>query len=177
MKTTFSRLAFAAALSLGVALPAAAQQQQRGDYRQEQGQRQRQDPRQRLDQRVAQLTQRLRLNQGQATQVRRILEQEQARMQQFRGSRDGQRQGQDRARQGGDGQRRQGGSDAQRRQGFEQMRALRQQTDQQIERVLNRTQLAEYRKLRDERGQWGRGQRGEGRQGQGHQQGQGSRSR
>jgi hypothetical protein len=169
MKTTFSRLAFAAALSFGVALPAAAQQQQHGQYRQEQGQGQRQDPRQRLDQRVAQLTQRLRLNQGQATQVRRILEQEQQRMQQFRGSRDGQRQGQDRARQGGD--------DAQRRQGFEQMRALRQQTDQQIERVLNRTQLAEYRKLRDERGQWGRGQRGEGRQGQGRQQGQGSSSR
>ena len=154
MKTSFSRLTFAAALSLAAALPAAAQQQGPDGPRQEQGARR--DPRQRLEQRVAQLTQRLQLSADQATQVRRILEQEQQQMQQFRASR-----GEDRGQQGGD--------DAARRQGFEQMRAVRQQTEQQLERVLSPTQLAEYRKLREERGQRGgqRGERPRGDQGQG----------
>ena len=148
MTTSFSRLAVAAALAAGVAFtsPAAAQQQGHDRPRQEQGQGRRMDPAQRLERRVQQLTQRLQLSSAQAAQVRGILQQEQRQFAQFRGSRgEGRAQGQQR-----------GGDDAQRRQGFEQMRAVRERTEQQIERVLNRTQLAEYRQMREQREQRGR---------------------
>ena len=167
MTTSFSRLAVAAALAAGVAFASPATAQQQGTERPRQGQEQgrRMDPAQRLERRVQQLTQRLELSSAQASQVRGILQHEQQQFAQFRGAR-----GEGRAQ----GQR--GGGDAQRRQGWEQMRAVRERTEQQIERVLNRTQLAEYRQLREQREQRGRdgerGQRGEGRQG-----GQGRSSR
>lgn len=164
MTTSFSRLAVAAALAAGVAFASPATAQQQGTERPRQGQEQgrRMDPAQRLERRVQQLTRRLELSSAQASQVRGILQQEQQQFAQFRGAR-----GEGRAQ----GQR--GGGDAQRRQGWEQMRAVRARTEQQIERVLNRTQLAEYRQLREQRGRDGeRGQRGEGRQG-----GQGRSSR
>jgi len=161
MKSSIKSLAFAAALAAGVAFhsPAAAQVQQQGGWdgpRREQGQRM--DPAQRTERRVQQLTQRLRLSNAQAQQIRGILQREQQQMEQFRGAR-----GQGRGQQGQQGWQR--GDDGQRRQGFEQMRQLRQQTDQQIERVLNSQQLAEYRRLQQERQQWGRGQGGQGRDG------------
>ena len=159
MKTSIKSLAFAAALAAGVAFhsPATAQERQGGwdGPRREQGQRM--DPAQRTERRVQQLTQRLQLSSAQAQQIRGILQREQQQFEQFRGAR-GQEQG------------RQRGDDAQRRQGFEQMRQLRQQTDQQIERVLNSQQLAEYRRLQQERQQFGRGRDGQGRDGQGRQQ-------
>jgi hypothetical protein len=158
MKTSIKGLAVAAALAAGVAFhsPAAAQQGGYEGPRREQGQGgQRMDPQQRLERRVQQLTERLRLSNAQQGQVRAILQREQQQMEQFRGARgQGRQQGQQQGQQRGD--------DAQRRQGFEQMRQLRQQTDQQLERVLNSGQLAEYRKLQQERQQRGRdGQRGE----------------
>lgn len=162
MTTSFSRLAVAAALAAGVAFASPATAQQQGSDRPRQGQEQgrRMDPAQRLERRVQQLTQRLELSSAQAAQVRSILQQEQQQFAQFRGAR-----GEGRAH----GQQR-GGDDAQRRQGFEQMRAVRERTEQQIERVLNRTQPAEYRQMREQREQRGRdggrgerGHRGEGR--------------
>ena len=169
MKTTIKGLAFAAALAAGVAFhsPAAAQQGGYDGARREQGQRM--DPAQRTERRLQQLTQRLRLSSAQQNQVRAILQREQQQFEQFRGAR-----GEGRGQQGQQGrwQGQQRGDDGQRRQGFEQMRQLRQQTEQQIERVLNSQQLAEYRRLQQERGQWGRGQHdGQGRDGQRRQQG------
>lgn len=146
MKTSIKSLAFAAALAAGVAFHSPAGAQQQGNWdgaRREQGQRM--DPAQRTERRVQQLTQRLHLSGTQASQIRGILQREQRQFEQFRGAR-----GQDR-QQGQQGRQR--GDDAQRRQGFEQMRQLRQQTDQQIERVLNRQQLADYRRLQQERQQ------------------------
>lgn len=155
MKTSIKSLAFAAALAAGVAFHSPAAAQQQGGWngpRREQGERM--DPAQRTERRVQQLTQRLHLSSAQAEQIRGILQREQQQFEQFRGTR-GQEQGWQR------------GDDAQRRQGFEQMRQLRQQTDEQIERVLNSQQLAEYRRLQQERQQFGRGRDGQGRDGQG----------
>ena len=171
MKTSIKGLAVAAALAAGVAFnsPVAAQQGGYERQRSEQGPGgQRMDPQQRLQRRVQQLTERLRLSSAQQGQVRAILQREQAQMEQFRGARgQGRQQGQQQGQQRGD--------DAQRRQGFEQMRQLRQQTDQQIERVLSGGQVAEYRKLQQERQQWGRGRDGE--RGERPQGGQGQRQR
>ena len=169
MKSSIKSLAFVAALAAGAAFhsPAAAQQQQGGwdGPRREQGQRM--DPAQRTERRLQQLTQRLHLSSAQQGQIRGILQREQQQFERFRGAR-----GEGRGQQG---QARRNGDDAQRRQGFEQMRQLRQQTDQQIERVLSSQQLAEYRRLQQERGQRGgrdgQGRDWQGRDGQGRQQG------
>jgi hypothetical protein len=150
-------LAAGAALATGLLLhtPANAQyqQDQQGGHRWEQGQRQ--DPGQRLDRRVSMLTQRLGLSSGQASQVRRILQQQEQQFQAYRQDHRDQRGG--RAQGGWQGQQ------GRRPQLPAELQAIRQHSDQQIERMLNDGQRAEYRRLRDERGQWGNQQGGEGR--------------
>ena len=175
-------LAAGAALATGLLIqtPASAQYQQgqQGGQRWEQGQgqRQRQDPGQRLDRQVSMLTERLRLSSTQASQVRRILQQQDAQFQAWRQSHPGelQRGGRDQGsrQQGGwqqGGQRAQDGQ-RERRQLPAELQAIRTRSEQQIERVLNDSQRAEYRRLRDERGQFADGRRGEGRGQQGGRQ-------
>jgi hypothetical protein len=185
-------LAAGAALATGLLIqsPASAQYQQQGQQggRWEQGQRQRQDPGQRLDRQVSMLTQRLRLSSSQASQIRGILQRQDEQFQAYRQShqgefqRGGRQQGQGGWQQGQRqrGQERQRGQDGQRerRQLPAELQAIRTRSEQQIERVLNDSQRAEYRRLRDERGQWANGQRGEGRgQRNGGQNGQWQGSR
>jgi hypothetical protein len=165
-------LAAGVALATGLLLhtPASAQVQQdaQGGRRWEQGQRQ--DPGQRLDRQVATLTQRLQLSSGQASQIRRILQQEEEQVQVWRqdhrdqagGQRGGRGQG-GWQQQGQDGSQRQQGQQGQRRQLPPELQAIRDRGEQQIERVLNDGQRAEYRSLREERGQRGNRQGGEGR--------------
>jgi len=183
-------LAAGAALATGLLLqtPASAQYQQQGQQggqRREQGQRQRQDPGQRLDRQVSMLTQRLRLSSTQASQIRGILQRQDQQFQAWRQGhqgefqRGGRQQGQGGWQQGqrGGQQGRQRGQDGQRerRQLPAELQAIRTRSEQQIERVLNDSQRAEYRRLRDERGQWANGQRGEGRGQRDGGQWQGSR--
>jgi hypothetical protein len=161
----------AAALLLNAPAHAQFQQQDQGGRgRWEQGRRQ--DPGQRLDRQVTMLTQRLNLSSGQATQVRRILEQQDRELQAYRqshgGERNGQRQGGWQRQQGQYGQQGQGGWQGQRgerRQLPPELQAIRDRADQQIERVLNASQLAQYQQLRAQRGQWGGREHGEGQRG------------
>lgn len=170
----------AAALLLNAPAHAQFQQQDQGGRgRWEQGRRQ--DPGQRLDRQVTMLTQRLNLSSGQATQVRRILEQQDRELQAYRqshgGERNGQRQGGWQRQQGQYGQQGQGGWQGQRgenggqrerRQLPPELQAIRDRADQQIDRVLNDRQRAEYQQLRQQRAEGrreGRGQRDGGQQG------------
>ena len=159
-------LAAGVALATGLVLhtPAGAQVQQdaQGGRRWEQGQRQ--DPGQRLDRQVSMLTQRLQLSSGQASQIRRILQQQEEQVQAYRQEHRGERGDQRAGRgQGGWQQQGQGGAQGQRRQLPPELQAIRDRGEQQIEGVLNDGQRAEYRRLREERGQWGNRQGGEGR--------------
>jgi hypothetical protein len=163
-------LAAGVALAMGLLLhtPARAQFQQdrQGGRRSEQGQRQ--DPGQRLDRQLSMLTERLQLSSAQASQIRRILQQQDEQFQAWRqdhrdqagGQRGGRTQGGWQQQGQRDGQREQG----QRRQLPPELQAIRDHGEQQIERVLNDSQRAAYRSLREQRGQWGNRQRGEGRQ-------------
>ena len=171
-------LAAGAALATGLLLhtPASAQyqqDQQGGRPRWEQGQRQ--DPGQRLDRRVQMLTRRLRLSSSQASQVRRILQQEEQQFQAWRQSHRGEFDGQRGGRaEGGRQQQGQGGfqrPQGQHRQLPAELQAIRDRGEQQIERVLNAGQRAEYRRLQQERGQWGDRQGGEGRGQRGSREG------
>jgi hypothetical protein len=190
-KVTTRVLAAGAALGAALLLNAPAnaqfqgQDQQGGRGRWEQQDRgQRQDPGQRLDRQVAMLSQRLQLSGGQASQIRAILQQEQEQMQAWRQQqggwqRDGQdgQDGQDGNGQGGwqrDGQRgdRQGGwQQGGRRQLPPELQAIRDRTEQQIERVLNANQRAQYQRLRAEREQRGQQGQGRGQWGNGQQRG------
>jgi hypothetical protein len=189
---TMRVLAAGAALGAALLLNAPANAQDQGQYGQGgrggwgQAQGQRQDPGQRLDRQVAMLTQRLRLSGSQASQIREILQQEQEQMQAWRQDhggdpRDGQngqgrwqRDGQNgqggwqRDGQGGQRGGRQGAG--QRRQLPPELQAIRDRSEQQVERVLNSSQRAQYHQLRAEReqrggergqdrAQWGNGQR------------------
>ncbi|HSU12552.1 hypothetical protein [Longimicrobium sp.] len=161
--------AVATALVLHTPASAQYQQGQQGGQRWEQGQRQ--DPGQRLDRQVSMLTQRLRLSSTQASQIRRILQQQDEQFQAWRQSHRGefQRGGREQGsrQQGGwqqqQGQRGQRDGQRQRRELPAELQAIRTRSEQQIERVLNDSQRAEYRRLQDERGQFANGQRGEGR--------------
>jgi len=203
MKNVTMRV-LAAGAALGTALllgaPANAQfqgQGGRGGWGQAQGQRQ--DPGQRLDRQVAMLTQRLRLSGSQASQIREILQDEQQQMQAYRQQHGGEQRGNGqggypRDRQNGqggwqrDGQSGQGGwqrggqdgqrGGRQRRQLPAELQAIHDRSEQQIERVLNASQRAQYQQLRAEReqrggergqgrAQWGNGQRGNGQWGNG----------
>lgn len=162
---TMRMLATGAALGAALLLnaPANAQDQaprDRGGW----SQRQRPDPGQRLDRQVAMLTQRLRLSDTQASQIRAILRQEGEQMQAWRQQHAGER------RAGGQGGWQRGGQDGQRgeRQPGQrpqlppELQAIRDRSEQRIERVLNAGQRAQYQQLRGERQQRG-GERGLGR--------------
>jgi hypothetical protein len=204
MKRISRGVAAGAALAVGLLVqsPAHAQfqgQQQGGGQRWEQGQGRRQNPGQRLDRQVAMLTQRLQLSQGQAQQIRGILQQQdeqfrawfqqngaqrgQRNGQQGRGGWQGQRgdngqggwqgqrgdngQGGWQGRRGENGQRGEQGQ-RERRQLPPELQAIRDRADQQIDRVLNDRQRAEYQQLRQQRAEGrreGRGQRDGGQQG------------
>ena len=178
----------ALAVGLLVQSPAHAQfqqGQQGGDHRWEQGQGQRQDPGQRLDRQVAMLTQRLQLSQNQAQQIRGILQQQDEQFRAWFQQNGGQARGQRNGRQGqggwqgrrGDtgqggwlgrrgengqggwqGQRGENGGQRERRQLPPELQAIRDRADQQIQRVLNDRQRAEYQQLRQQRAQGGRGE-------------------
>lgn len=162
IKHTVRVFAAGAALSaaLLVSAPAEAQQGQQARPRQEQ-QDARGNRQDRLERRVAQLTRRLSLSASQAAQIRRILEEERTQLQALRPSR-GEARPRGQARPEGQARPRNG----ERRQPSPEVAALRQRTQQRVEAVLNDSQRAEYRELRQElesrRGE-GRGQRGEGR--------------
>lgn len=157
---TMRMLATGAALGTALLLnaPANAQDQAPRD-RGEWSQGQRPDPGQRLDRQVAMLTQRLQLSSTQASQIREILQQQEQQLQAWRQQHAGERGGGQRG--GQDGQRgdRQPG---QRRQLPPELQAIRDRSEQQIERVLNADQRAQYQQLRAERQQRG-GERGQGR--------------
>jgi Spy/CpxP family protein refolding chaperone len=137
---SITRLAFGAALAAGLVLTpeAGAQSEQQGRARPERGQRM--DPAQRLERRVSMLTERLQLSTQQAAQIRQILTQEQTQVQALR-------------------QKAQGASRESLRP---EMKAIRQRTEQQIDRVLTAQQRTTYHALRESMKQ-NRGKRGEGR--------------
>ncbi|HEX6750265.1 MAG TPA: hypothetical protein VF092_23430 [Longimicrobium sp.] len=175
MKSTIIRT-FAAGAALAAALvtqaPARAQTQLDVQPGQRREHAQRQDPGQRLDRQVSMLTRRLGLSSSQQTQIRRILQQRdeqfrawrESHRDQFGGQRDGQRRD---GRQGGF-QRGQG----QRPQLLAELQAIRDRSEQQIERVLTDSQRAQYRQLRDEHGRFGERRGGERREQHGdHQRG------
>ena len=160
-----NRLAFAAATaaaliaSLAVA-PAAFGQQQGQNYPQGQERREGRgprDPQQMIDGRVARMTQELQLTADQQTRIRAILNNERTQMEALRQKNGFQRPG--------DGQRPDGARpDSARRgegrgRGFggrqmpPEFKALRDQTDKQIEGVLSSSQLTKYRELRAQREQ------------------------
>jgi Spy/CpxP family protein refolding chaperone len=97
------------------------------------------DPGQMMERRIALLTERLQLTERQQSQVREIFEQEREQMAALRPKSGGERQD------GQNGARRQGPSEEAR----QQMRAIRERSEQQLERVLTERQLAEYRELRE----------------------------
>lgn len=163
--------ALAAGAALGAALllnaPANAQDQaprDRGGWGQAQGQRM--DPGQRLDRQVAMLTQRLRLSDSQASQIRAILQQQEQQMQAWRQQHGGEQRGNGQGgwqRDGQNGQR--DGQRGDRQDGRQlppELQAIRDRSEQQIVRVLNASQRTQYQQLRAERGQRG-GERGQGR--------------
>lgn len=116
------------------------------------------DPQQRIDRRIASMTQDLQLSADQQARIRTILTNESTQMQALRqknglqgpprgGERpDGQRSDSTRADRGGRGF---GGQ----RQLPPEVKALRDQTDKQIDAVLNSTQRAKYQQLRQQREQ------------------------
>ena len=147
-------VAVATGLLLHAPVQAQVQQDAQGGRRWEQGQRQ--DPAQRLDRQVSMLTQRLQLSSTQASQVRGILQRQDEQLRAWRQEHRGelQRGG---GRQGGE----QPGANGERRRPElpAELKAIRDRGERQIEAVLNDRQRAEYRTLREQRGQWG-GRRG-----------------
>ncbi|HEX2205803.1 MAG TPA: Spy/CpxP family protein refolding chaperone [Longimicrobium sp.] len=181
IKQTTRYFAVAGALAAGLLLSDPASAQQGGQDGRKPGQHQdargrRGERGDRGERRLAQLTERLRLTEQQAAQVRRIFDEERTQMQALR-----QRNGQGARPQGQPGQRPEGARpDGQRRQPPAEVVALHARTTQQIERVLNEGQRAEFRKLREEREARRRegGERRGGRDGQeGRRQGAGQTTR
>lgn len=168
IKQTTRYFAVAGALAAGLLLSDPASAQQGGHDGHKPGQHQdarggRGERGDRGERRLAQLTQRLRLTDQQAAQIRQIFEQERTQLQALR-----QRDGAAARPQGQPGPRPEGRPDGQRRQPPAEVVALHERTTQQIERVLNESQRAEFRKLREEHearrreGGERRGPRGEG---------------
>jgi hypothetical protein len=118
------------------------------------------DPRQMIDQRMAIMTETLKLDSAQQTKIRSMLADETMAMEDLRKSGGGQRGGGEGGggggRRGGRGGGRRGGSDAppdSARGGSggggpsPEMRAIRERTNKQIEAVLNPQQLTTFRQL------------------------------
>jgi hypothetical protein len=167
--------ASAAALIATLALaPGAFAQQQGQNYPQgqERGQgRGQRDPQQMIDRRISNLTQSLQLSADQQTRIRAILGNESTQMEALRQKNgvqapqgraqrpDGQRP--DSAERGGPGGRGFGG-----RNMPPEVKALRDQTEKQIEGVLNSSQLTKYRELKAQREHEHQKREAEGRSGQ-----------
>src|SRR6185503_11820122 len=171
------RVAFAvatgAALIASLALvPSAFAQGQSAPPQQGQGREggrgERMDPQQRIDRRIAKMTEQLQLNAGQQAKIRSIYNDERTQMEALRKNAGSQglddRQGQapngqrpDSAR-GGEGRGRGG-----RGGPPPEVRAIHDKTEKQIEGVLNATQLAKYRELKQQREQERAKHEGEGR--------------
>jgi hypothetical protein len=151
------------ALAIGASTACAQSQGQNvPQQRQERGEGRGQfDPQQRIDRRIASMTQDLQLSADQQARIRTILTNESTQMQALRqkngfqgpprgGERpDGQRSDSTRADRGGRG----GGGFGGQRQLPPEVKALRDQTDKQIDAVLNSTQRAKYQQLRQQREQ------------------------
>ncbi|HEX6629098.1 MAG TPA: hypothetical protein VF105_14200 [Gemmatimonadaceae bacterium] len=155
--------AFALIAGLAVASTACAQGQgqnappQGQETREGRGQR---DPQQRIDHRISELTQSLQLSADQQSRIRTILNNERTQMDALR-QKNGLQGPQGRVERP-DGQRPdsdQRGDRGGRGRGFggrnmpPEVKALHDQTEKQIEGVLNSTQLAKYRELRQQREQ------------------------
>jgi len=160
-------VAVATGLLLHAPVQAQVQQDAQGGRRWQQGQRQ--DPAQRLDRQVSMLTERLQLSSTQASRIRGILQRQDEQLRAWRQEHRGefQRGG---GRRGGEQQ--QGANGERRRPELPaELKAIRDRGEQQIEAVLNDRQRAEYRTLREQRGQFGNRQGGEGRGQRGDRQG------
>lgn len=155
--------AVAVAMGASLASTACAQSQgqtQQGQERRE-GRGQQGDPQQRIDRRISMMTQDLQLSADQQARIRTILTNESTQMQALRqkngfqgpqrgGERpDGQRPDSARADRGDRGGRGFGGQ----RQLPPEVKALRDQTEKQIDAVLNSSQRAKYQQLREQREQ------------------------
>ena len=152
------------ALMAGFAVVSTASAQGQGQNAPSQGQERREgrgqrDPQQRIDHRISELTQSLQLSADQQSRIRTILNNERTQMEALR-QKNGLQGPQGRVERP-DGQR---PDSAQRERGGRgrgfggrnmppEVKALRDQTEKQIEGVLNSTQLAKYRELRQQREQ------------------------
>lgn len=152
----------AIALAIGASTACAQSQGQTAPQRQERGEGRGQfDPQQRIDRRVASMTQDLQLSADQQARIRTILTNQSTQMQALRqkngfqgpprgGERpDLQRPDSARADRGDRSGRGFGGQ----RQMPPEVKALRDQTEKQIDAVLNSTQRAKYQQLRQQREQ------------------------
>lgn len=177
MSQRVNRLAFAAATgaaliaSLMLAPGAFAQGQTPPQQGQGQGRGERMDPQQRMDRRISTMTEQLQLNAGQQAKIRSIYNDERTQMEALRKSAGNQRlddrqgpppngQRPDSAR-AGEGRGARGG----RGGPPPEVRAIHDKTEKQIEGVLNATQLAKYRELKQQREQERAKHQGEGRSG------------
>ena len=152
-----------AALVGSVALAPSASAQGQDPQGQSAPSGERMDPRQMIDQRMAKLTETLKLDSAQQTRIRSILADETMEMQELRKNSGGQRAG---GGGGGRGGERSGGRGGGRRGGggggappdstgggsggggpSPEMRAIRERTNKQIEAVLNPQQLTTFRQL------------------------------
>ena len=129
---------------------AGAQDRQRGDRRAERLV----DPAQRAERRIAMLTERLQLSSQQQTQIRQILADERQQVQALfpegRKAGDFRRpRAQGDARRG-DASRPDSARREEMRAKMQQMRAIRERSEQRVEGVLTERQRAEYRTLREE---------------------------
>jgi len=166
-----NRLAFAAAtgaaLIASLMLAPSAFAQGQNPPQQGQGRGERMDPQQRMDRRIAMMTEQLQLNAGQQAKIRSIYNDERTQMEALRKNAGDQRlndrqdpppngQRPDSARAGEGRGRGRGGPPP-------EVRAIHDKTEKQIEGVLNATQLAKYRELRQQREQERAKHEGEGR--------------
>jgi len=171
-----NRLAFAAATgaaliaSLMLAPSAFAQGQNAPQQGEGRGRGERMDPQQRLDRRIAMMTEQLQLNAGQQAKIRSIYNDERTQMEALRKNAGDQRlddrQGPPPNGQRPDSARAGEGRDRGGRGGPPpEVRAIHDKTEKQIEGVLNATQLAKYRELKQQREQARARHEGEGRPG------------
>lgn len=151
IRQRFALVAAGAAMigSLAFASTASAQDQQQGGDRPREGQRF--DPAQRMERRIARMTETLQLNQSQVARVRSILADENSKMEAFRKNNP---RPDDRPGAGApDGQRPDGGRGGfgGRRELPPELKAIRDNTEKQIEAVLTPQQLSTYRAQQAER--------------------------
>jgi hypothetical protein len=160
------RLAIAAVVVGSIALAPGASAQGQDPQRQGPPAGERMDPRQMIDQRMAMMTETLKLDSAQQTGIRSILADETMEIEALRKNAGGQRagtEGQRGGRGGGRGGGRRGSAPPDSTGGGEggggsggqspEVRAIRDRTNKQIEGVLNTQQLTTYRQLFEQKQQ------------------------